>query len=265
MEDDDRRSTWSPHAHLMAGRGITSSDRASLAATLIYGATIDERRGSTGGGGGGGGGGSRVLPFSSFFFSHDDGLSRIERFQRNFARVCAFLSRRLWSWTSNAPHIYVYTRRETRRSQRRLTDTELSRDCAKLDPLDFPPSCAFFSPPGRDGTGIDEWRKVEVLDYGDLRREEGVVWFWQGFVFFFFFSPRCRSSDVWHDRMDFDGSIDGGLGDVFSLEGGRGGGRENLSTINFSWEYRFVVQENIIFVVVSWREIIRDWSHYLIL
>lgn len=51
--------------------------------------------------------------------------------------------------------------------------------------------------------------------------------------------------------MDFDGSIDGGLGDVFSLEGGRGGGRENLSTINFSWEYRFVVQENIIFVVVS--------------
>lgn len=50
----------------MAGRGITSSDRASLAATLIYGATIDERRGSTGGGRGGRR--RRVTCPSLFFF-----------------------------------------------------------------------------------------------------------------------------------------------------------------------------------------------------
>lgn len=168
---------------------------------------------------------------------------------RECARVCVRVPlERLWSWT-NAPDIYVYTRRETRRSQRWLPPRHRAVPrLRKLDPRssspDFPPSCAFFSPPvppGRDererekedGRAIDEW-KVEVLDYEITRERRGVVWFWQGFVFsFLFFFGGFGMIDGFSIRQ---------VRDVFSAKGrifpGEGEFIDEF-LINFIWEYRF--------------------------
>lgn len=132
------------------------------------------------------------------FLFPDDGFSRIVL--KNPARRATSIHARARACVRSSRPIMILDEQLSSRLIYTCTRGEklvaLSDDCRpraaprlrKLDPLDFPPSCAFFSPPGRDGTGIDEWRKVEVLDYEKRRRVvlTGFCFFLLFFIFSFF-------------------------------------------------------------------------------
>lgn len=216
----------SPHVHLMAGRGITS-DRASLAAIKsrnLY-ATRGRSRGARAF--------SFLLSFSGWWILEDrfkeSCLGEPLRFTRARARVSVPLDR-LWSWTSNSPPAWYIRVHAARNSSLSATTAapELPRDCANSIPSIFLPRALSFRRRGE---------MAQASTNGGRSRSSitrrGVVWFWQGFVFFSSFSFFLFFVGCLGWLMDF--RFHWRVRDVFS---GRRG-RENLLSINFTREYRF--------------------------